>query len=300
MALEDQIRDEKLQYDINREAAKISALSSGKTDKYEYLTGEEILPSNQQQIIQQAKFTYSPLGKAFEKQIKTIEDQGEKQIKAIQNIDFNKSIKKAKFDSDDDLAILRQKELYNELTEEKKTEIENLDNRVDRDKDKLKYKYKRNTSDVDFNEYNSAIDLINKIKDGDISFKKAVSDQYDLKSKLGEIKKGNPKRKSKKNFEVIENVGNLDDSRQVATDFFIEYTDRVSEARFRSKREGTGLKILTPKEILQRLPICLAQIKAGNNSQSLLNEIRQIVYSLYQSKEITKKVYNNILKSIKV
>ena len=85
MTIEDQIKDEKLQYDINREAAKISALSSGKIDKYEYLTGEEILPSNQQQIIDQAKFTYSPLGKAFEKQIKTIEDQGEKQIKAIQN-----------------------------------------------------------------------------------------------------------------------------------------------------------------------------------------------------------------------
>ena len=63
MTLQDQIRDEKLQYDINREAAKISALSSGKTDKYAYLTGEEILPSNQQQIIEQAKFTYSPLGK---------------------------------------------------------------------------------------------------------------------------------------------------------------------------------------------------------------------------------------------
>ena len=80
MTINDQIRDEKLQYDINREAAKISALSSGKIHKYEYLTGEEILPSNQQQIIEQAKFTYSPLGKAFEKQIKTIEDQGEKQI----------------------------------------------------------------------------------------------------------------------------------------------------------------------------------------------------------------------------
>ena len=68
MTINDQIRDKKLQYDINREAAKISALSSGKIDKYEYLTGEEILPSNQQQIIEQAKFTYSPLGKAFEKQ----------------------------------------------------------------------------------------------------------------------------------------------------------------------------------------------------------------------------------------
>ena len=85
MAIEDKIKDEKQKYDINREVAKISALSSGKIDKYEYLTGEEILSSNQQQIIEQAKFTYSSLGKAFEKQTKIIDDQGEKQIKAIQD-----------------------------------------------------------------------------------------------------------------------------------------------------------------------------------------------------------------------
>ena len=66
MTVNDQIRDEKLQHDINREAIKISALSSGKIEKYEYLTGKEILPSNQQQIIEQAKFTFSPSGKAFE------------------------------------------------------------------------------------------------------------------------------------------------------------------------------------------------------------------------------------------
>ena len=65
MTIEDQIKDEKPQYDINREAAKISASSSGKIDRYEYLTSEEILPSNQKQIIKQAKFTYSPLGKAL-------------------------------------------------------------------------------------------------------------------------------------------------------------------------------------------------------------------------------------------
>ena len=64
------------------------------------------------------------------------------------------------------------------------------------------------------------------------------------------------------------------------------------------KNKGTGLKILTSKQMLQRLPITVAQVKAGNNSEGLLNEIRQIVYSLYQSKEITKKVYNNIIKSI--
>ena len=81
MTINDQIRDEKLQYDINREAAKISALSSGEIRKYEYLTGEDILPSNQQQIIEQAKFTYFPLGKAFEKQIKTIEDQEKNKLR---------------------------------------------------------------------------------------------------------------------------------------------------------------------------------------------------------------------------
>ena len=79
MTINDQIRDEKIQYDINREAAKISSLSSGKFDKYEYLTGEDILSSNQQQIIEQARFSYSPLGKAFEK-LKTTEDQGQKKL----------------------------------------------------------------------------------------------------------------------------------------------------------------------------------------------------------------------------
>ena len=76
MTIDDQIRNEKLQYVINRKAAEISALSSGKIGKYEYLTREEILPSNQKQIIERAKFTYYSLGKAFEKQMKTIEDQG--------------------------------------------------------------------------------------------------------------------------------------------------------------------------------------------------------------------------------
>ena len=85
MTIEDQNRDEKLQHDINREATKISALSSGKIDKYDQFTGEEILPSNTQQIIKQAKFTYSSLGKTFEKQTKTIKCQGEKQIEAIQD-----------------------------------------------------------------------------------------------------------------------------------------------------------------------------------------------------------------------
>ena len=82
--------------------------------------------------------------------------------------------------------------------------------------------------------------------------------------------------------------------------------DAFESKIFLTKSKGAGilnpdhskLKVLTPKQMLQRLPIALTQVKAGNNSESLLNEIRQIVYSLYQSKQITKKVYNNIIKSI--
>ena len=86
-------------------------------------------------------------------------------------------------------------------------------------------------------------------------------------------------------------------ARSKAIKFYDDYSLIMSEAKNKATK-GTGLKILTPKQILQRLPITLAQVKAGNNSESLLNEIRQIVYSLHQSKEITQKVYNNIIKSI--
>ena len=89
----------KLQYDINREAAKIPTLSSGKICKYEYLTGEDILPSNQQQIIEHARFTYSLLGKAFEKQIKTVEDQGQKQVDVLNTLRSNNQFKNWRCDS---------------------------------------------------------------------------------------------------------------------------------------------------------------------------------------------------------
>ena len=82
MTINDQIKDEKLQYDINKEAT----LLSGKINKYEYLTGEEILPANQKQIIETAKFTYSCLEKLFEKQTETIEDQRQKQIDALKSL----------------------------------------------------------------------------------------------------------------------------------------------------------------------------------------------------------------------
>ena len=90
-------------------------------------------------------------------------------------------------------------------------------------------------------------------------------------------------------------------SREKVINFFRDYIEMLSDANYNAKQnetKRTGLKILTPKQMLQRLSIVLAQVTAENNSESLLNETRQIVYALYQSKQITKKVYNNIITSI--
>ena len=107
-------------------------------------------------------------------------------------------------------------------------------------------------------------------------------------------------RKTPEQKEVIINLENFYKSREKFLIFFRDYTN---DACYKAKQDvtnGTGLKIWTPKQMLPRLPIALAQVKAGNNSEKLLDEIRQIVYSLYQSEEITKKVYNNIIKSIQL
>ena len=126
MTINGQIRDEKLRSDVNREAAKISALSSGKIHKYEYLTGEDILPSNQQQIIEQAKFTYSPLGKAFKKQIKTIEDQGKKQVPALNTLKSNNQL------TIEDM--IPKNALNNDEAKKELDKIKEIEKNVDREK----------------------------------------------------------------------------------------------------------------------------------------------------------------------
>ena len=108
-------------------------------------------------------------------------------------------------------------------------------------------------------------------------------------------------KKTLKQKEVINNLKIFYKSREEVINFFNDYVEMLSDANYNAKQNETmrkGLKILIPKQMLQRLPIALVQVKAGNNSENLLNEIRQIIYSLYQSKEITKKVYNNLMKSL--
>ena len=110
-------------------------------------------------------------------------------------------------------------------------------------------------------------------------------------------------KKTLKQKKVINNLEKFYLSTEEVVNFFRDYGKIVLDASYKSKEnetKETGLKVLTPKHMLQRLPTAREEVKAGNNSESLLNEIRQIVYSLYQSKQITKKVYNNIINSINV
>ena len=141
-------------------------------------------------------------------------------------------------------------------------------------------------------------ELFNAIKNNQIKFSEAKNEQNEFLNKLSNIKIGKKTTEQKK---VIKNIEKFYLSREDDINFFRDYIEMLSDANYDAKQnetKGKGLKILTPKQMLQRLPIALAQVKAGNNSESLLNEIRQIVYSLYQSKQITKKVCNNIIKLV--
>ena len=128
MATDDNIRGEQLQYDIKREAAKISALSFGKINKYEYLTDEEILSSDQSKVIEQAKFTNSPLGKAFQKQ--------KKQVGVVTPLEIpNKRDELKKIEG------IFPQNMMNDLICEKLKEIFNLQDNIKTDD--LRYKLKR-------------------------------------------------------------------------------------------------------------------------------------------------------------
>ena len=155
------------------------------------------------------------------------------------------------------------------------------------------------TKDVSFYEYMDSKKIFNAIKNNQIKFSEVKNKQNNSFKKLKEIEIGKKTYEQKK---VIDNLDKFYLSRKEVHNFFRDYIEMLSDANYDAKQnetKGTGLKVLTPKQMLQRLSIALAQVKAGNNSETLLNEIKQIVYFLYQSKQSTKKIYNNIIKSIK-
>ena len=201
MIIDDQIRDEKLQYDIDREAAKISALSSGKIDKYKYLTGEEILPSNQQQITEQAKFTYSLLGKTFEKQIKTIQDQGQKQVQALKT--FKSDNKKLTIED-----MIPKSALNNDEAKKELDKIKEIEKTIDREK--LVYRASEYT--YNFRNFRTIRTFGRDIYEGKITLKEADEDQSnllnDIRNFRDKTRPQNDKKKQEKEI-VLKNLYNF-------------------------------------------------------------------------------------------
>ena len=160
------------------------------------------------------------------------------------------------------------------------------------DYNNLRFEFINPTKDVSFYEYRNSNELFNAIKNSQIKFSEAKNKENEFLNKLNEVKID---KKSTEQKEVINNLNNCYSSREEVINLFRDFTEMLSDANYdarQNKTEGKELKILTPKQMLQILPIALAQIKAGNNSERSLNEIGQIVYSLHQSKQIIKKVYN--------
>ena len=191
MTIDDKIRDEKLQYDVNREAAKILALSSDKIHKYEYLTGENILPSSNQQIIEQARFTYSPLGKAFEKQIETIKDQGKKRVDALNTLKSDNN-KKIEIKNED---IIPESAFTSDEAKEELNKILKIEKNVDREK----LVYDAGKHKDDFRKFNTIRTFGEDIYNGRITLEEADEDQSDLADKIDEFtEKARPTSDKKK------------------------------------------------------------------------------------------------------
>ena len=177
--------------------------------------------------------------------------------------------KKHSYDSEDTSFISKQKEIFNKLVDERLEKITDLNEKVN--SDDLIYRYKGKTADAKFDEFDNAINIASKVQDSKIDLADVKNNQQKLKSYLGEIKKGN---KSKDQKNTLFNVEMLYKARNEAIKFYDDYSLMMSEAKVKAVK-GAGLKLLSPKQMLESLPITLAQIKAGNNSERLLNEISQ-------------------------
>ena len=206
--------------------------------------------------------------KAFEKQTKTIEDQGKKQIDALANL-------KSLFF------------IYDYFID-KMAEIRNS-HKIDFNN--LKHTFKdKNNAPIDFIGFKGPLRTFKSIHNTDITLEVAEENQIKSKLDLGHIRQGNPKNRSEEQNNVINNVTNLYNSRGKVIQMFNNSAKDMSRNIYKSK-QGRGRLILSLTKMLQRLPIALTQIKTGNNSEGLLNESRQIVYSLSQAKTKIPKKY---------
>ena len=217
------------------------------------------------------------MGKAFEKQAKAIEDQGKKQVDALESLKY----------SDKELTPIKHFIPIENLNPEIINEIKRIEEKEEK-VNRNKMVYKSTNKNYDFRNFKRTRAFGKEIKNNVINEDMVNNEQNKLLKHIKEFSR-NPKPRDpelkKIRKEVLDSALALLQGREtVFTAFKCGIFTRSEESQ-----EGTGLKILTTNQMLKILPIALAQIKADNNSESLLNEIRQIVYSLYRSKEITKK-----------
>ena len=171
-----------------------------------------------------------------------------------------------------------------------------MNNKIDYNN--LEYAVYRSKKIYVFSKLKDPLTVLDEIKKDETSLEQVKNNQNNYLEYLNIIRKGN---KNDEQRITLANINMFYNAKDSAIKFIEDYGSMILEAKkLAREQEGTGLKILTSNQMLKRLPIALAQLKAANNSENLLNEIRQIVYSLYRSEEITKKVYNNIINSIKV
>ena len=204
MTINDQIRDGKLQYDINREATKTSK-SLSNFHKYEYLTGEDILPSSQHQIIGQTRFTYSPLGRGFEKQIKTIEDQGEKQVDALNTLKSNNQL------TTED--VIPNDTLNNDEAKKELNKIKKIEENIDREK----LIYKTDEYAYSFKIFQTIKTFGRDIYEGNITLKEAHEYQTYFAAEIMNFRRNTKPRSQEKKQEkeiVLENLYNFYEGRE--------------------------------------------------------------------------------------
>ena len=191
------------------------------------------------------------MGKALEEQTKTTNDQGEKQVVALNTLksDNKLAIKKYSYDDEDTPFTSNQKELFNELMDERREKITDLDKKKV-NSDNLIYRYKGNTSDVNFHKFDNAINIINKIQNGEIELADVKNNEQNFKSLLGKIKKG---KKSKEQKGALYNIEMFYKARNEAIKCDDDYSLMMSEAKHKVKQNETErkqLEILTPKQML--------------------------------------------------
>ena len=359
--LDDKIKANNVQYDLDRMNAEISAYSSGDLPKHEYLSKKDL--GCKPDAVEKVKFEYSPIGKVFTdglakedkskkvglfKRLKSIEDNFVEVDDNDNKVDIFRIIKDIKdrgikTDNDDE-AVREIRERIKELIDDV-VKVNNFDEMKKEIIDHVKLKDQGADVKVDEDQIN---DLINKIFDKKyekyerktyieseadkflekyddkniyISYgDKGDKNNFDTENITKSLKKLrnkfiNPSEFNEEYNKFIDNVKKFEYYKSKKKDGSVSINQKKMRRYARdlkdiadlyniksdsdTSKKGEGLKILTDKQMLNRLPILLAQIEAGNNSIKLKNEARQILYSLYRSKVLTKTVYNNLIKSIR-